>query len=111
MSSSELFVLSSDFEGMPNALLEAMCLGVPVISTKVAGAVEVIEEGENGLLVDIGDETGLANAMERLLEDGGFRYSLGRKAIQLADALNITSIVSAWKETFDIVIKNINNRA
>lgn len=47
---AEIFVLSSNYEGMPNALLEAMCLGLPVISTKVSGASDIIKDGENGYL-------------------------------------------------------------
>ena len=55
IADADLFVLSSNFEGMPNALIEAMCLGLPVISTKVSGATDLIQDGINGLLVDVGD--------------------------------------------------------
>ena len=48
MNSAAMFVLSSDYEGMPNALIEAMCLGLPVISTAVSGATDLIQNGENG---------------------------------------------------------------
>ena len=106
ISSSEIFVLSSNFEGMPNALLEAMCLGLPVISTKVSGALEVIKEGENGLLVNIGDEMGLANTLSNLLENESFRQTLAKNAVKMAADLNSASIVSVWGEIFDAAIRD-----
>ena len=69
MKSAELFVLSSDYEGMPNALIEAMCMGVPVISTKVSGATDLINHGKNGLLTEVGDKKEMENAMEQMLSD------------------------------------------
>lgn len=68
---SSLFVLSSDFEGMPNALMEAMALGVPCISTdcKGGGARFLIKNGTNGLLTPIGDVEALQTAMEKILSD------------------------------------------
>jgi len=66
---SKVFCLSSNYEGMSNAMIEAMCLGTPVISTKVSGTDELIRNGENGLLVDLGDVDGLARAFDCLLGD------------------------------------------
>lgn len=96
ISSARLFVLSSDFEGMPNALLEAMCLGLPTISTKVSGAMEVIVHGYNGILIDKGDETGLVEAIERLLGDEGLSQTLAQNATKLANQLNMSSITFTW---------------
>lgn len=63
--SSEFFVLSSDFEGMPNALIEAMSMGMPVISTDCpcGGPAELIEYPDMGILVKTGDRDGLTEAM------------------------------------------------
>lgn len=93
---SELFVMSSNYEGMPNALIEAMCLGLPVISTKVSGATDLIYHGENGLLVDVGDTAGLAHAMQMLLKDENMRESFGRNATGLNDTLKIDDITRQW---------------
>ena len=103
ISSAEIFVLSSDFEGMPNALLEAMCLGLPVISTKVSGAAEAIEDGKNGLLVDAGDEEGLVRAMEILLRDEKKRGILARNATKLVEKLELKKILAQWMELFALV--------
>jgi glycosyltransferase involved in cell wall biosynthesis len=69
--------LSSLWEGLPIALLEAMSAGLPVISTKVEGVEEVIVEGENGLLVPIGNSAALADAITQLLADPQLRHKMG----------------------------------
>ena len=56
ISDAEFFILSSDFEGLSNALLEAMCMGIPCITTNVSGIDEVIHDKINGVLVSPGDE-------------------------------------------------------
>ena len=93
---AELFVLCSDFEGMPNALLEAMCMGLCVISTKVSGATDVIKDGENGLLVDCGDALGLASAMRKMLADDDFRNKCADNASKLSDVLQKDKITDEW---------------
>lgn len=93
---SELFVMSSEYEGMPNALLEAMCIGVPVISTKVSGAVDVIENDINGILVDRNDVKQLTRAMERMLSNPEFRKTCACSAVNLADTLESDIIADQW---------------
>lgn len=70
MSDSKMYVLSSDFEGIPNSLLEAMSIGMPVVSTDCSpgGARLLIENGVNGLLVKTGNSGELASAMEVYFE-------------------------------------------
>ena len=99
--SAEIFVLSSNYEGMPNALLEAMCLGLPCISTRVNGAVDVIKTGENGLLVDVGEEDTLVDALLTLIEDKGKAVKLGEKASQLYKELEYSKISQQWLDYLD----------
>lgn len=68
---ASLFVLSSDYEGLPNTLLEAMSLGIPSISTdcKPGGAREIIQDGVTGIITPIGDKEKLAEAIMCLLSD------------------------------------------
>ncbi len=78
---TSLFVLSSDFEGMPNALLEAMAVGVPCISTDCpTGPSDLIDHGENGLLVPVGDVNAMAEAMQTVYEQKFDISSMGIKA-------------------------------
>lgn len=78
-----VFVLSSDREGMPNALLEAMALGVPSISTDCpcGGPAEIIQDGKNGYLVRVGDEERLAERMIKLLSDKELQESFSTAAV------------------------------
>ncbi len=74
----DVFALSSLSEGLPNVLLEAMALEVPVVSTRVGGVPRLVRDGENGLLVGAGSAEALALALARLLGDAGLRERLGR---------------------------------
>ncbi|HJX28581.1 MAG TPA: glycosyltransferase, partial [Thermoanaerobaculia bacterium] len=65
----DLFVQSSDYEGTPNAVLEAMALETPVVATAAGGTGELIDNGEHGLIVPSGDVVRLRQAIERALED------------------------------------------
>lgn len=96
LKQSEIFVLSSYFEGMPNTLLEAMCLGVPCIATKVSGAVDLIEDGKNGYLVDIDDCDKLAKRMGLLADNIDLRRDVGKQASRLYDVLNVDIISKRW---------------
>lgn len=98
MKKASLFVLSSNYEGMPNALIEAMCLGLPVISTKVSGATDLIDHQKNGLLVDVDAEEQLTAAMERMLSDDQSRNNMAIEAVKLSEKLLPDEIVKQWKE-------------
>ncbi len=80
MGRSSVFVLPSRVEGVPLALLEAMSHGMACVASSVGGVPDVIADGENGLLVEPEDSSGLADAMHRLLVDEQLRITLGRAA-------------------------------
>lgn len=98
IKSASLFVLSSNYEGMPNALIEAMCLGLPVISTKVSGATDLIKHKKNGLLVNVGSEKELAEAMELVLSNEQFREEIAMEAKKISEMLVPDEIVKQWQE-------------
>lgn len=77
LAAFDVFALASDWEGMPNAVLEAMAAGLPVVATRVGGVPELVVPGETGLLVDRGDPAALANAIEQLSLDAPLRRRLG----------------------------------
>jgi glycosyltransferase involved in cell wall biosynthesis len=74
----DVFVLSSLREGLPNVLLEAMALEVPVLATRIAGVPRLIDDGNNGLLIQPGSMDELTHALERLLRDAELRHRLCR---------------------------------
>jgi len=75
----DAFVLPSFYEGHPKAVLEAMACGLPVIGTRVQGIVELIADGETGLLCET-DAGSIRQALERIAEDGALRTKLGQNA-------------------------------
>lgn len=80
LNSLDIFVLPSDSEAHPNALLEAMACGLPCIGTRVGGLPEVLGFGQCGRLVERGDADGLSRAIIELASDPGARKTLGRAA-------------------------------
>ena len=77
LASGHVFVLPSYGEGLPNSLLEAMSVGVPVIATRVGAVAEVVQDGESGLLIEPGDVTGLAASIDALFADRDWADRLG----------------------------------
>lgn len=98
MNPCSMFVLPSNYEGMPNVLLEAMCMGMPVISTDCpsGGPREVINNDVNGLLINVGDINGLVQAMIKMT-DIDFSNSLANKAYLLRNELGNKKIFESWK--------------
>lgn len=85
LHASDLFVHASLMEGFPNAILEAMAMGKPVVATEVGGVPELVAHGETGLLVPSGDEDALAKALLRLLnapEASGKMGDVGRRRVR-----------------------------
>ncbi len=74
---SDVVVLSSDNEGTPVSLIEAQAAGVPVVSTRVGGVASVVLDGQTGLVVEVGDEGGMARAVGRILGDRELAARMG----------------------------------
>lgn len=100
LSNSTMFVLSSDYEGMPNALMEAMAVGLPCISTDCpcGGPRTIIKDGENGLLVKVGDYESLADKMISVLDDKELLISLANNAKKSANDFKTELIMQQWEE-------------
>ncbi|MBP5273940.1 MAG: glycosyltransferase family 4 protein [Abditibacteriota bacterium] len=79
---SHAYILSSDYEGLPLGVLEAMSAGLPVVSTRAGGVTDVVRDGENGLLVAVGDEKGLAEAIIRTASDAGLRRRISANNVR-----------------------------
>ena len=85
LSEAACFLLTSDYEGLPYTVLEAMAAGVPVVATRVGGVPEQVVDGETGFLFEPGDPSAAAAAVERILAapDGAARLGdAGRERVR-----------------------------
>lgn len=97
----DVFALSSRYEGLPIALLEALASGLPVVATTAGGIPEVIEEGRQGFLVDPGDAGAMAYRLIRLIEDPTLRGDMGRSAQVRGAGYDIRPAVVRLQDLYD----------
>lgn len=103
MRTFDCFVLSSVIEGMPNALLEAMALGRPVVTTSAGGSAEVVVDGESGLVVPPGDAAAIAGAVERVLADRAFAERLaaaGERRVR--ESFSLDAMLRAFDQLYRV---------
>lgn len=103
----KMFILSSDYEGMPNALMEAMALGLPVISTNCpcGGPEFLIKDGINGILVPVNNKDKLVEAMLKLIENEIFSRKIGIEATKISEDLAPKKINEIWENYILSIIK------
>lgn len=99
MRAADLFLSTSDFEGLPNALIEAQGLGLPAVATRCPfGPEEIVDPGETGLLAPIGDAPALAEAVVTLAQDGDRRRAMGAAARGRArDRFGLDEVLPRWE--------------
>ena len=106
LASLDISTLTSLSESMPNAILEAMAAGLPVVSTRVGGAPEIIHQGETGFLVNSGDDAGLADALRILLRSESLRKQLGSRARQIARSqFGVATIQKQYEDLYTAVLQ------
>lgn len=102
----DVFVQASDYEGTPNAVLEAMALGTPVVATRAGGTAEIAQDGLHGLLVNCGDRDGLARAMAALADDPARGRALAMAARQRVETeLSFARRVATLEDIYDRLVR------
>ena len=107
VAQADVFVLASFAEGLPVALMEAMALGVPCVSTTIAAIPELIEDGENGFLVSPSNVEALSGALRSLAKDKDLRRKLGQQARVTVEARynlgrNLDLLASTWRRRLGV---------
>lgn len=105
LSAADVFVLSSDKEGMPLSAMEAMAAGKPVVATRVGGTPEVVRDFVDGVLVEVGDAEGLAEAMRCLAADRARRSVMGAAALRRAEAeFGVRRMIDQYEAFYERVV-------
>lgn len=106
ISNAKLYVFSSDFEGMPNSVLEALSIGLPVVTTDYSpgGAKELIQNKHRGYVVPTGDYEYLAEKIIYLLENNTEGKIMAENALTISEELSEDAIIDSWKSYIQKIV-------
>lgn len=111
LEKADVFVLSSFYEGMPNALMEAMAVGVPCIATDCpCGGARMLLNDNNGILIKNNNIDELTNAMEQLIKDDYKKETLSNKCIETVSEFKAENIFLKWREYIEKVVLDEKNK-
>jgi glycosyltransferase involved in cell wall biosynthesis len=109
LGAMDVFALSSDWEGNPLSVMEAMASGLPIVSTAVGGVPNLLEDGKEGFIVPPGDVEGLAKSMAFLLRTPQARQSLGMAAARRARKnFDVSTMVQAYEDLYENLVNHPN---
>ena len=112
MKAADLYVSSSLYEGFSNSLLEALALGLPIVSTDHKfGANEMIEDGKSGLLIPVANPKAMAGAIVRVLKDSELREKLSQNARERAQSFTLEKAVSEYEKLFRKVVESFGGQS
>lgn len=105
MKTKKMYVMSSNYEGMPNSLMEALALGIPSISTDCpcGGPKALIQNNVNGILIPCGDSKKMGEAILKIETDISFQQNVGMNARRMASIFTTENIANQWMEIFRLL--------
>jgi glycosyltransferase involved in cell wall biosynthesis len=98
---ADLFWLTSDWEGLPNALIEALACGLPAVVTDVGGTRDLVRDGQEGALVAAGDRAGLVTRSLAILGDAALHARMGAAARRRAESFGVDRMVQATQAVYE----------
>ena len=101
LNMADAYILPSYNEGLPISVLEAMSYELPIISTRVGGIPEILEDGTNGFIMEPGDKKAIKEAIERLMDDEDLRKKMGQKSALMVKAHLPEHVEKQLKELYD----------
>lgn len=105
MSRSDLFALSSEYEGFGNVIAEALAAGLPAVSFDCpSGPADIIRDGVDGLLARPLDASDLADKLDRLMGDRALRLQMGQRAVEVVERFTMTRTLELWDELFSRIL-------
>jgi len=100
LGSADLFWLTSEWEGLPNGVIEALACGLPVVATDVGGTAELLRDGEQGFLIAPGDRAALVDRSARILADPALHARMRAAARARAEAFGVDEMVRATSAVY-----------
>jgi glycosyltransferase involved in cell wall biosynthesis len=107
---SDIFCLTSNYEGMSNAMLEAICIGLPIITTNVSGIEDLVTDGENGFVVETGDTEAFARKLSLLLDSPLLRKNFYQNNIMKSNRFKLSEITLRWEVLIKQIIEKKENK-
>ncbi|MBU0638910.1 MAG: glycosyltransferase [Planctomycetes bacterium] len=109
LAAADIFVMSSDWEGNPLTVMEAMAAGKPVVSTDVGGVAELVEDGKSGLIVPPGDQGALVGAMTRVMREPELVERMGQAAVERAlDRFDVSAMARGYETLYESMLADGN---
>lgn len=106
MSAFDVFALGSRYEGFPYVLLDALAAGLPVVTTAIGGAELVVDEGSNGIVVPIGGEKAMTEALSGLVADPDKRLRMGAASRNKAESFGVDRMVDETVEVYETLLQS-----
>lgn len=99
LGAADCFVMSSDYEGLPLSMVEAMASGLPVVATKAGGVVDLVTDGEQGYLCEVGNEQDLADSIIKMINSDNIQ-DFSQRAIAKADEFSLDKCINEYEKVF-----------